>query len=423
MDATQLNRPQPLESQELLALESLVATAATTLATTFMTTLRLLPIATFAYQPHIIRCQVQGAAADLPVTVVIKQARNRGNQIYHPDDPSFWSLAYRLFNDWAGAQFLQAVSPVDRFGPRLFAAHRKAGLIVLEDLGDNTSVKHALLGNDSQQAETELLALAATLGRMHAATAGYQPHFEQVRDRLGPRDPTMYPRYAWYLQNALGELHTLMHEAGIEPPAQLTTQVSALATTLANPGPFAVYTHGDPCPLNWLRHDSALCLIDFEFGGFGPALTDAMHGRMLFPTFGFAQSIPQPVIERMEQHYRSELVMGCGAAADDGAFERATVEACAFWLVFCLIRDLKPALTAHGEVAKTAGQCLVARLQAFLTVAAGEQRFSALCAVADGLIAKLVEVWSTEADALPYYPAFRQKEQANGQSARSATYR
>jgi hypothetical protein len=97
------------------------------------------------------------------------------------------------------------------------------------------------------------------------------------------------------------------------------------------------------------------------------------------------------------------------------------VEACAFWLVFCLIRDLKPALIAHDEVAKTAGQCLVARLQAFLTVAAGEQRFSALCTVTDGLIAKLVDVWSTEAEALPYYPAFRQREQANGQTARSAT--
>ena len=65
MNATQLNRPKPLEPQELLALESLVATAATALATTFTTTLRLLPIATFAYQPHIIRCQVHGAAAEL----------------------------------------------------------------------------------------------------------------------------------------------------------------------------------------------------------------------------------------------------------------------------------------------------------------------------------------------------------------------
>src|SRR6266540_1724019 len=175
MDATQLNRPQPLEPHEQLALESLVATAATTLAAKFTTTLRLVPIATFAYQPHIIRCQVQGAAADLPATVVIKQARNRGNQIYHPDDPSFWSLAYRLFNDWAGAQFLQAVSLADHFGPRLFAGHREAGLIVLEDLGDTTSVKHALLGHDSQQAETELLILAGNLGHMHAVTAGYQP--------------------------------------------------------------------------------------------------------------------------------------------------------------------------------------------------------------------------------------------------------
>src|SRR5215213_7414267 len=194
MDATQLNRPQPLEPHQQVVLESLIATAATTLATAFTTTLRLLPIETFAYQPHIIRCQMQSATADLPTTVVIKQARNLGGgQIYRPDDPSFWGLAHRLFNEWAGTQFLQALAPTNRFGPLLFAGNRQAGFIVLEDLGNDTSVKNALLGRDTEQAQTELLTLAATLGRLHAATAGHRTNFEQVRDHLGPRDPMMYP--------------------------------------------------------------------------------------------------------------------------------------------------------------------------------------------------------------------------------------
>jgi hypothetical protein len=421
MDATQLNRPQPLQPHEQVALESLVATAATTLATAFATTLRLLPIETFAYQPHIIRCQVQSTRADLPTTIIIKQARNRGGQIYRPDDPSFWGLAHRLFNEWAGAYFLQAVAPTAHFGPLLFAANRQAGFIVLEDLGNDTSVKDALLGRNSQQAEIELLTLAATLGRLHAATVSHRSDFEQVRDGLGPRDPTMYPRYAWYLQNSLGSLQVLWSEFGIEPDSRLTSEVTMLATALAEPGEFAVYTHGDPCPLNWLRHNSTLRAIDFEFGGFEHALLDAMHGRMLFPTYGFPQGIPQALIQGMEHQYRSELVKGCQVAADDSTFARAAVEACAFWIVFCLLRDLKPALSAQDASAKITAQCLVARLQAFIIAAEGNEQFPALRATAHSLIAKLVEVWSTEAYALPDYPAFRPSELENERTASSAT--
>jgi len=421
MDATQLNRPQRLQPHEQVALESLVATAATTLATAFTTTLRLLPLETFAYQPHIIRCQVQSATADLPTTVIIKQARNRGGQIYRPDDPSFWGLAHRLFNEWAGIQFLQAVAPTDRFGPLLLAANRETGFIVLEDLGNDTSIKNALLGRDTEQAEMELLTLAAILGRLHAATVGHRSEFEQVRDRLGPRDPTMYPRHACYLQNSLGSLQMLLSEFGIEPDSRLTSEVTMLATALAEPGGFAVYTHGDPCPLNWLRHNGALRAIDFEFGAFEHALLDAMHGRMLFPTYGFPQGIPQALIQGMEHHYRSELVKGCQLATDDGAFARAAVEACAFWIVFCLIRDLRPALSARDASAKITAQCLLARLQAFITAAEGNEQFPVLCAIAHSLIAKLVEVWSTEAYGLPNYSAFRPSELENEWTAPSAT--
>src|SRR6266508_1615662 len=421
MDATRLNRPQPLQPHEQVALEPLVATAATTLATAFTTTLRLLPLETFAYQSHIIRCQVQSATADLPTTVVIKQARNRGGQIYRPDDPSFWGLAHRLFNEWAGVQFLQAVAPTGRFGPLLLAANRETGFIVLEDLGNDTSVKNALLGRDTEQAETELLTLAATLGRLHAATGGHRSEFEQVRDRLGPRDPTMYPRHACYLLNSLGSLQMLLSEFGIEPDSRLTSEVTMLATALAEPGEFAVYTHGDPCPLNWLRHNAALRAIDFEFGGFEHALLDAMHGRMLFPTYGFPQGIPQALIQGMEQHYRSELVKGCQLATDDGTFARGAVEACAFWIVFCLIRDLKPALSARDASAKITAQCLVARLQGFVIAAEGNEQFPALRATAHSLIAKLVEVWSMEAYALPDYPAFRPSELESERTVSSAT--
>jgi hypothetical protein len=99
----------------------------------------------------------------------------------------------------------------------------------------------------------------------------------------------------------------------------------------------------------------------------------------------------------------------------------SSVEACAFWTLFCLLRDLKPALTAYDEPAKTACQCLVARLQAFLDVAEDDPRFPRLCAIADALLTKLVEMWPADAEALPYYPAFQQRAQEHERTAPSAT--
>ena len=89
-------------------------------------------------------------------------------------------------------------------------------------------------------------------------------------------------------------------------------------------------------------------------------------------------------------------------------------------MLFCLIRDLKPALTARDASAKIAGQCLVARLQAFIAAAEGNGQFPALRAIAHSLMAKLVEVWSAEAYALPNYPAFCPSQAEPEQTAPNA---
>ena len=407
MNPTLLTRSKLLTFQEQVNLQPLMPAATRALSAALDAPITLQPYETFEYQAHILRCQVLSSDSRIPTSVIIKQAKNRGGQQYNPNDGAFWSLAYRLFNDWAGAQFLSSLDWPAQFGPRFYAGSREEGFIMLEDLGNNASVHAALLANEPLRAEMELLNVSACLGQMHAATANRYADFVRLRDALGPRDPAMYPKNASYLRNSLPQLRELLIGVGLPAHERFYAEAEALAIALTNPEPFSAYTNGDPCPVNWLNCDSTLRLIDFEFGGFEHAPTEAMHGRMVFPTYAFAQRIPQKIIERMEVLYRSELMRGCPAAADDALFQQAIAQACAFWLLFSLVRDLKPAFGSRDAEAKTACQWVVARSQEFVAAAERAGYFPEMRSMANRLIEKLVEVWSAEAYELPYFPAFQ----------------
>jgi hypothetical protein len=67
--------------------------------------------------------------------------------------------------------------------PRLLGADRALGLLVLEDLGPSDSLADRLLGADPAAARAGLRAYAATLGRLHAATAGRFGDYRASRPR------------------------------------------------------------------------------------------------------------------------------------------------------------------------------------------------------------------------------------------------
>lgn len=131
------------------------------------------------------RFLVLSDSAGLPKSITVKQAGELSHESYDPDVPE--GPAWRLFNEWAGLQFLTELTGADTPTPKFYGGDREAGIVILEDLGQGAQLDHLLLGDDGQAAEQGLLGLMTALGQLHALTIGHQSTFDTLRDRLGPR--------------------------------------------------------------------------------------------------------------------------------------------------------------------------------------------------------------------------------------------
>jgi hypothetical protein len=351
---------------------------------------------------RVLRCRVVGGPTELPASLILKHVRGDAECAYDPEDAPPFSPAWRLVNDWAGAEFLSAVSGDPPVCPRFYGGDRAEGFILLEDLGDEESLADLLLGADPVRAERALMAFAATLGRMHAATAGREAEHRLLRDALvapapGAPGGLAYPRFREGCE-AIG----FPLSSGFE------TAVAVVTASMRQPGPFSAYTHGDPCPDNTRCADGQLRLLDFEFGAFRHALRDGVYGRILFPTCWCVSRLPPEIAPRMEAVYRSELVKGCPEAGDDTVFYQAVVEACAHWALETAQWHLPEALQEEGQWgAATTRQRLLVRFDLLAALTEELGYLEALGATARAIAARLRALWPAEADRMPIYPAFR----------------
>jgi hypothetical protein len=355
---------------------------------------------------HVFRLSLLEGPADAPASVIVKRAAVEDGETYDPNAAVFPAPAWRLFNDWAGLQFLGHAAPSVPLAPRLYGGDRNAGLIVLEDLGTGETLDQVLLGGDAQVAAQGLVEMAALLGRMHALTIGRQPEFDRLRDSLGPREKeTEHYTYQW-LATAL---HSAANDLAVTPAPGVDDELAALIETIKAPGPFLAYTHGDPCPGNDLRVGTQLRLLDFEFGDFRHALTDGVYGRMLFPTCWCSNRVPQSVVMQMESAYRAMLMQACPAARDDALFSEAVVASCAYWALTMYAWNPVADLLAQDQdwgIATTRQRVLV-RSDIFAQTAEQFGYLEALSATVQAIAAKLRSLLPAELDALPFFPAFR----------------
>jgi len=73
------------------------------------------------------------------------------------------SPAWRLFNDWAGAELLSSLPNELPLASRFYCGNRALGFIVIEDLGEGESLIDILLGDSVGRAKAALLAQAGIL--------------------------------------------------------------------------------------------------------------------------------------------------------------------------------------------------------------------------------------------------------------------
>ena len=239
-------------------------------------------------QATVLRCRVIESSPGVPRSVVVKKALPADGRVFQPNVPA--DMVVRFFNDWAGLEFLSKISGGDSPAAQFYGGNREKGLMVIEDLGDGRNFYGSLRGESPTAATAELIKLARALGKMHALTIRQKAVYDNIRDRLGPRDRPPSMTDEW--RRLVGKLDEVCGRIGVKPHRGAKTEMKTVAAFIAAPGRFSAYTHGDPIPMNALPVGDERKLFDFEFGGFRHALRDGIYGRVCFPTWYHINRVP-----------------------------------------------------------------------------------------------------------------------------------
>ncbi|MBC8138643.1 MAG: hypothetical protein H8F28_22415 [Fibrella sp.] len=359
----------------------------------------------FGY-PKVLRCKIQEAPSDVGTKIVIKRCGVRNDGTY---DPAYKNHA--LLSEWAGARFLQDLDAAPPLGPRCLGGDQGSGIVLVEDLGDGKSLADVLQGDDRVSLENGLLQYSASLGRLHAATAGRAAELEAAWSSLGTRWEASETPYrqaeSWAHENAT-PFREGCESLQVAVATGFAEEARAVWEAMARPGPFLAFTPGDTCPDNHrLTADGYVRFFDFEACGFRHALLDAAYCHAPFPTCWCVQRLPIPLAPRMTDAYRGELIQGCPEAGDDDIFYTALAHACASWAVSVASWHLTEAMENDRPTGLVSlRQRVVLNLDSFVETADRLGKLPALRDTANALATKLRSLWGDDAKTL-YYPALR----------------
>lgn len=358
---------------------------------------------------RVLRCPVLplNISHDAPRSVIIKRyGVGRDGSYNHEEAQKPWG---GLYSEWAGTQFLQSLDVMPPLGPRCFGGDADTGIIVVEDLGDGNSLADVLQGTDRQHLEAGLLQYCASLGRLHAATAGRAEELEAVWSRVGKAWKASETPYRqaenWTPENLL-PFQEHCSALGVRVATGLVAEAERVWRNMADPGPFLAFTPGDTCPdNNRLSPDRYARFFDFEACGFRHALLDLAYCFVPFPTCWCVLKLPTYLAPRMKDAYRQELIKGCAEAADDETFCILLAYACASWMISAISWNLGEALQKDESVGLISQrQRLVLHLDAFVEAMVWLDKLPAMRDTAGALAAKLRHLWGEMQ--IPFYPAF-----------------
>ena len=326
---------------------------------------------------HVYRVTLRGGD---PTSIIFKRARN-------PTSPE------ALRSDWAGLQFLDSLDPTGPW-PRLYGGDSSHNAILLEDFGDVTRLDQILLSNDAEAASAALTILANALARLHGSTRAHVNTYREIWRSLCNEEATDPAEHVL----AFGQR---MHEFGLGGPG-LEAELATCAAALRDPGPFTVYTHGDPCPDNCLMVGDQIMLIDFEWGDVRHALTDAVYLWLPFPSCWCVQQFAPGLTESLLTAYRSEVGQMIPEALDDDMFGTGLMAASVSGLARSYGVDV---FTEDREWGISTMRQRWQVRTAVVQQTAGRFGFPAIESAAGALIDKMSREWDSTPP-MPFFPAF-----------------
>ena len=222
--------------------------------------------------------------------------------------------------------FLNGMDPP--VAPRLLGAD--ADILIMEDLGPESSLANSLLAHDSGRAANDLVAYGRALGTMHAWSAGRYREFASI---AAVRAGGCVPEPHWIAATAHGRQPLLDLAAQLGLPVDgVSAELDSLPELLRGPG--GAYTglvHSDACPDNTQIVDGNCRLFDFETSGWGPVALDAAYLLAPFPSCWCFASLPAEVADPALQAYRDQVTSAGVALGAD--WDVALTAALGSWVV------------------------------------------------------------------------------------------
>lgn len=285
---------------------------------------RLVGVEPVGFEPRawIRRLKLEGE----PGSVVMK--RSLREWPFRPDDPGH-SAPWGLYPDWVGAHFLSLMHAAPEVSPRFLGGDLSVGAFFLEDIGDGPNLCDMLRSTDQRTAVSMFEDYMYALARMHALTRGRQDALRELWVRSVGRDPVAVVDDVTGMVERVGVAFASL---GVHRSGEMDSQLRSVAQRLDDPGPLAVFIHGDPCPDNCqVDQRGRLRLFDFQAARFGHAFIDAVYPLVPFPTCWCCRSVPAKVTDALMAVYRAELSASVPAIAEDEPFEEAVGDGLAWW--------------------------------------------------------------------------------------------
>ena len=253
----------------------------------------------------VLRCTL-GPCPGAPGSVIVKWLR---------DDPNGFRIDPRqVATEQAALEFLAGIGFAS--APRLIAADRDAGLLILEDLSPRIPLADLIRAQGPAASAAELMAFAEAMGELNATTAGRSAAYGAIRLRYGAPDPLVGRERG--LGAPWSDTRRLLDEFGLTMPDAVERELATLVDALLHPGPFLALTNGDAAPNNFMvGGDGAGKLIDFEFADYRHALISAVWIHV--PGAAFI-TVAMPLSADLEDAYRRALSRGVPEANDDRLF-------------------------------------------------------------------------------------------------------
>ena len=258
------------------------------------------------------RCAIEGDG-EVPASVVVKWLRDDALSVRI--DPR------QVATERAALEFLAEIG--FQAAPRLLAADLAAGVLIVEDLAPRTPLADQLRARGPDALGAELVAFGRTVGELGAATRGLKARYQAIRARYGDVDASVGR------ERGLGPYWPVAREqlAALGRPLSTAAErdLAALTASILDPGPFLVFSNGDPHPNNFMTDGRDGRLIDFEFADFRHAMVSAVW--MHVPGSAWI-TVAHPGVVAVEAAFRRALAAGVPEAEDDALFGAGLAAAC-----------------------------------------------------------------------------------------------